>query len=114
MVKTKKLTAYVFDNEGKTYDRYTIILSDGEVYGANENPFHPLGFGQYSGNVCDRMNTTYGYGWRKHFDEKKILKHELANYLNEARGDSSWLGKEVKDLTTLPEPVQQYIQQLIS
>jgi hypothetical protein len=40
----------IYDNGGKTYDRYTLINSDNEVFGFNEDPFHPQGFGQFSGN----------------------------------------------------------------
>ena len=39
----------IFDNGGKTYDRYTLIAADGSVFGFNENPYHPQGFGQYGG-----------------------------------------------------------------
>jgi len=52
----------VFDNGGKTYDRYTCVFSkksiidkeDRKYYGTrfmfvgmSEDPFHPLGFGQH-------------------------------------------------------------------
>jgi len=42
----------VIDNPD-SYDRYTLCFMgpDGPfVYGANENPFHPLGFGQFVGD----------------------------------------------------------------
>ena len=72
---------YVFYNGGKTVDCYTgVISSTGDVVGFNGNPFHPLGFGQFCGNVTDRMNITYGYGWRERFEEKKILKLEDLDY----------------------------------
>jgi len=44
-------TFRIFDNGGKTLDRYTLINSDGDVFGFDEHPFHPLGFGQYCGNA---------------------------------------------------------------
>ena len=43
----------ILDNKGETFDRYTIILPNGDCYGASENPFHPQGFGQYCGNIAD-------------------------------------------------------------
>lgn len=41
----------IFDNGGKTQDRYTLINSDGDIFGFDFHPFHPQGFGQYCGNV---------------------------------------------------------------
>lgn len=49
----------IYDNGGKTYDRYTAVfmdrvdstyMTDGYLYEAlafNDDPFHPLGFGQH-------------------------------------------------------------------
>lgn len=48
----------IYDNGGKTYDRYTAVFMNqpvshhtrGETFmalGFNENPFHPLGYGQH-------------------------------------------------------------------
>lgn len=41
----------IWDNGGKTVDRYTLLMSNGEAWGFNERPFHPQGFGQYAGNL---------------------------------------------------------------
>ena len=48
----------IYDNEGKTFDRYTVVYSDPErvdeavtLYmsiGMSSNPTHPLGFCQHS------------------------------------------------------------------
>lgn len=51
----------IYDNGGKTYDRYTAVFMDQpaqkpdrygpQIYcaiGFNDNPFHPLGFGQHT------------------------------------------------------------------
>ena len=36
----------ILDNGGETYDRYTIVdKKTGDMIGANDTPFHPLGFG---------------------------------------------------------------------
>lgn len=45
----------IYDNGGKTCDRYTVIFMDCPEYqpgtyaavGMNERPFHPQGFGQH-------------------------------------------------------------------
>lgn len=56
---TRRKPVKVYDNEGKTIDRYTILIpvynSDDsakesigyEIVTANGNPTHPQGFGQY-------------------------------------------------------------------
>lgn len=46
----------ILDNGGKTVDRYTLIFynedrGDYSFWGASENPMHPLGFGQYGGEM---------------------------------------------------------------
>ena len=109
----KKIT--IFDNQGLTADRYTgVITASGDVVGFNENPFNPaFGFGQFCGNVTDRMNVTYGYGWRNRFEEKKILKQELSHYIREARNNKEWLGKEIK-LSELSIEAQKYVEQILS
>ena len=110
-MKHKQITIF-FNPE--TYDCYTgVITKTGEVYSFNSNPFHPLGFGQYSGEVTNRLNITYGYSWRNHFDEAKMIKQELRNYLHEARNNPSWLGKEV-DLQSLSEEAQKYVKQILT
>ena len=37
----------VFDNGGKTVDRFTVII-DEAVFGMSDDPFYPLGFNQFS------------------------------------------------------------------
>ena len=113
VVAHKKIT--IFDNGGKTADRYTgVIAATGDVVGFNDNPFHPaFGFGQFCGNVTDRMNVTFGQGWRNHFEEKKILKQELSYYLREARNTPNWLGLEV-ERNTLPQEAQKYVEQILN
>jgi len=114
-MKRHKRKIVVFDNGGKTCDRFTaVILDTGDVVGFNQTPFHlAFGFGQFCGNVTDRMNVTYGAMWRNRFDEKKILKLELKNYLNEARKNPNWLGREI-ELSTLSADAQRYLQQLLA
>ncbi len=51
-MNTKRVRVY--DNNGKTADRYTILIKSGkewEVYTMGENPSNPLGINQYSHNT---------------------------------------------------------------
>lgn len=87
---------YIFDNDGKTLDRYTLINKDGDVYGFSENPF--LGFGQFSHNTDDATNE-FTSGGRKQF-------------IAEALADKNWLGKRIK-LKDLPEEAQKFVLERI-
>ena len=40
----------IYADGGKTVDRYTLITADRSMYGFDEDPFYPLGFGQYVGD----------------------------------------------------------------
>ena len=55
----------VFDNGGKTVDRYTIIdTHTGDVFNASDNPFSPTGVGQYVGDISylmGKQSTTDDY-----------------------------------------------------
>lgn len=76
----------VFDNKGKSFDRYTAII-DGRYYGMSTNALSPDGFNQYGGEAIDLARNEYGF-------------------FNEAA-----LGREVKNLETLPEEVKKAIAQ---
>ena len=45
----------IYDNGGKTIDRYTLVVPSTntpgmlDMYGFNDAPYHPQGFGQYAG-----------------------------------------------------------------
>lgn len=39
----------LFDNGGKTLDRYTLITDTGEIYCMDDRPTFPTGIGQYIG-----------------------------------------------------------------
>lgn len=39
----------VWDNGGKTFDRYTVRVRN-DYFGMSENPFSPQGFNQYCGS----------------------------------------------------------------
>jgi hypothetical protein len=40
----------IYDDGGKSADRYTLITADRSMYGFDKDPFHPQGFGQYVGD----------------------------------------------------------------
>jgi hypothetical protein len=100
----------ILDNGGETYDRYTIVnLSDGDMIGANETPFHPMGFGQYCGNVADNYwNVAYGYSWRNGCD-KKLMNKRIKFAIDNFKADCSHIGKEI-EYKTLPIDVQTFIK----
>jgi hypothetical protein len=81
----------IYDNGGKTCDRYTIIFlqrktrytTDGQLYEAlasSDNPFHPLGFGHH------------------------------VECLAPSKQSGKFLGKKIK-FTDLPEQVQQFVEE---
>jgi hypothetical protein len=91
----------VFDNGGKSIDRYTLINTvTGDMYGSNNEPYHPQGFGQYAGNIKEFIERGTG------------LVKSIKAYVNLARRRPSWLGKEV-DLKTLPLDVQKLAKEAL-
>lgn len=62
----------IYDNDGKTFDRYTVIYMDSPenrsgifaAVGMSANPFHPQGFGQHTSAMPGPH-----LGRRIHFDE---------------------------------------------
>ncbi len=109
MIKTNTMKhLFVLDNGGETFDRYTIVNTlDGEMIGASANPFSPLGFGQYMGNVADNFwRNAYGYAWRNGCDQKLItkrIKHAIAIF----KSDCAHIGKRIP-FNKLPKDVQEY------
>ena len=99
----------ILDNGGTTFDRYTIVHKPtGEMIGASENPSHPLGFGQFVGNVADNYwNVSYGYGWRRGLDEK-LLNKRIKFAVDHFKNDCTHIGKPVK-WSTLPMEVRNFI-----
>ena len=61
----------IFDNGGKTQDRFTLINEWGDVFGFCCIPSNPLGIGVYCGNFKD-----WGLKSTKHLG-KKISFEEL-------------------------------------
>lgn len=108
LIKRKSVT--VFDNGGKTFDRYTILnRKTGDVYGASTNPTHPQGFGLFSHNVADDYwIVAYGYSWRRNCDVKKCIKFAVDRYMT----DSIHLGDKIK-LIDLPDEVINFIDKIL-
>ena len=95
MKTPKGKEVFVFDNEGETADRFTVVTGNGYICGASCNPFHPLGFGQFCGNVSDPSYDT-----------------TVEKYVAKAREKPEWLGKEITVFSELPEDVQKYVEQV--
>lgn len=91
---------FVFDNEGETFDRFTIVTKeDAMLFGASEHPFSPLGFGQFCGDIEPKALNEFSY-------------ENVNEYVDNARADESWLGKEITVFSELPEDVQKYVEQV--
>jgi hypothetical protein len=99
----------VFDNGGKTFDRFTILNKEtGEIYGCGENPFAQDSCCRLLGNCAYRQITLYGSGWREKMPGKKVIKSEVDNFIINAKLNPEWIGRPV-EFQSLPENVKQYI-----
>lgn len=83
----------IFDNGGRSLDRYTFINKDGDIFGSSKDPFHPHGFGQFCGNVTD---PSWGYKNTEDYIKEAIENKHLGEIIN------------FKDL---PEDVQKFIEE---
>jgi len=102
-----------FDNNGESFDQYTILdKKTGEMIGTNDHPFHPMGFGQFVGNVADNYyRVTFGAGW--HRVDKKLLNKRIKFAVDHFLNDCAHIGKIVP-FKSLPADVQKFaIQSLI-
>lgn len=105
-------TYIVFDNGGKTIDRFTVInTKTADVFGVSENPGIPDGICRHCGNCAEHRIVLYGSAWRQRMPAKKILEAEAENYINNARLDPDWLGHEIAFMS-LPTNVREYIDDL--
>lgn len=105
--RPKQLLA-VYDNGGDSYDRFTIILKGGDVFGSSEDPNDALGFGSFNHNIADeRMNVEFGINWRERCNVKKCTKYAIDKYLNDVE-ILKVIGKKIK-WDELPVRVQEYI-----
>jgi hypothetical protein len=102
----------VFDNEGRTSDRYTIIgRESGNVFAAGEPAGNSPITVRYCGNCADHKITLYGTGWRQMPLSRKILLEETDNYVRNAQLNPAWLGKELSR-QEWPANIQEYVDRL--
>jgi hypothetical protein len=105
-------TYIIFDNSGMTLDRFTIINKEtGDVFAAGEDPGRPEQTGKWIGNCAAHHIVLNGCGWRQRLPSKKIIISDTENYINNARLDPAWIGREV-DLRNLPRKIREYISHL--
>jgi len=99
----------VFDNGGKTVDRFTVInMKTADVFAVSDNPGTPDGIGRHCGNCAEHRIVLYGSGWRQRLPHKKVIEAEAENYINNARLDPDWLGREI-EFAALPAGVRSCI-----
>lgn len=101
----------IFDNGGATFDRFTIILKDGETFAASGNPFHPQGFGQYCGNAVELAFPNMAKAW---YDRKRGRYPKDCIKMAFSALKKEWIerGETILELSELPEQVKQYINQI--
>jgi len=84
--------ARIYDDGGKSIDRYTLVVPSVnepgklDMYGFDENPYYPQGFGQFAGS-CDKMPSYAHLG-------KLISYNDLPDQAQ----------RYVKEVLTLPLP----------
>jgi hypothetical protein len=103
---------FVLDNGGETFDRYTIINEkDGEMIGASDDPFHPMGFAQHCGNAAqNHFGTSH---WDMAFGEKvgkRVYNRLVKQALNAFKKDCEHIGKPIS-FDSLPEDVKKFALQ---
>ena len=77
---------YIFDNGGKTADRYTLIDKHGNVYTFDDKPLSPSGIGQFVFTYTEKTRLT-----------ETILK------------DDNLIGKRIK-LKDLTKEAQKFVK----
>ena len=102
----------VFDNEGRTSDRYTIFdRRSGDIFAAWEENSEAGMTGRYIGNCAEHRITLYGAGWRQMPLNQKIVEAETSNYVHNAQLNPHWLGKEMAQ-QNWPSNLRTYIDSL--
>jgi hypothetical protein len=102
-------TFIIFDNGGITPDRFTIIDREtGDVFGASENPNALNWIAKFIGNCADHRVVLRGAGWRQGLPSRRIIQTEIENYVNNAKLDPEWIGREL-DFAALPENIRRFI-----
>jgi hypothetical protein len=89
----------IFDNNGESFDRYTVFTPDGSVYGMSSNPKSPQGFNMYIGDRSDIKKGSH-LGKKLKFIPKEILQ-AVVDRMNEdyAKGGMMADGGMTKDFS---------------
>ncbi len=107
-------TVFVFDNEGRTADRYTIVDSLTNVFGCSVDPFWPQGIAMYCFTGTDDSERYFRDQGKEM--PKYVIKNKLSEILRGFRGrgldSENAIGKEIKKFDSLPPDVQKYILQV--
>ena len=96
----------IYDNGGRSIDRYTLVVpsvnepGELDMYGFNDNPYHPQGFGQYAGSY-DVMPSYSHLGRLVSYEDlpaqaQKFVRETLTTPLPDGYGvplPKSWTGK---------------------
>lgn len=96
----------IYDNGGASVDRYTLVVPSVnepgklDMYGFNENPYYPTGFGQYAGSY-HQMGSYSHLGKLIQFDDlpdqaQRFVREVLTTPLPEGYGiplPKKWPGK---------------------
>jgi len=99
-----------FDNGGITPDRFTIINKEtADVLGFSEDPGGSGGIAKMCGNCAEHLAIMSGAGWRQSLPAKKLIQSQVENYVNNARLDPDWLGREI-DFMHLPKSVRECVR----
>lgn len=94
MKKVTQNSLHIFDNEGTSVDRYTVVMPNGVIYGCSSKPGSPVGVGTFSHNT-DAQAKDFTYEGKSEF-------------VKEAQADPSWIGKEIS-FEEAPEDIQKFI-----
>ena len=70
----------VYDDGGKTIDRYTVVIGN-DVYGMSDNCLSPNGFNQYCGELSEMDVGAFGEILPKE-KQSAILRRAIADRLN--------------------------------
>jgi len=86
MQEAKGSEMQIYDNGGVSFDRFTVVLDDGSVFGMSANPLSPQGFNQYIGEAIE-FN---GFGHcGKRVDSLRSLPGDVLSAIgNRIRGDA--------------------------
>jgi hypothetical protein len=102
-------TFIIFDNGGRTPDRYTILNKmSGEILAASADPTATGGIGRSLGNCANHRILMFGSGWRQLLPVKKVIQAEVQSIINNARLKTDWIGSPI-EFPDLPEKLRTWL-----